>query len=150
MKRCHSTNRRRRGFTLMEVLLVMAILIVLGSLVTYSFITIRKNAMEDAARVQIKALESACGQYQLHVGKMPTTLTDLRARPQGLANPDQWRGPYLQDDVPLDPWGGQYQYEVSTDSYGNLRPVISSNGSDGVKGTADDLSNLKKNNSATG
>ena len=150
MNRSPKTHRRRRGFTLMEVLLVMAILIVLGSLVTYSFITIRKNSLEDAARVQIRTLESACDLYMLHVGTMPTALTDLLQRPQGLANQDSWRGPYLKDNVPLDPWNNQYQYEMGTDMNGNPRPIITSNGSDGVKGTADDLTNLKKNNTATG
>ena len=139
-------NRRKkskRGFTLMEILLVMAILIVLGSLVTFSFITIRKNSMEDACRLQIKAFEGSCDQYFNDVGQMPTQLTDLRNQPQNLAVPEKWRGPYLEEDVPPDPWGNQYEMSVSTDQYGNPLPVITSNGTDGVKGTADDISNVR-------
>ena len=137
-------KREKRGFTLMEILLVMAILIVLGSLVTFSFITIRKNSMEDACRVQINSFVGTCDQYFNDVGQMPVSLNDLRNQPQSLADPTKWRGPYLKEDVPADPWGNQYEIVIQTDQYGNPQPVITSNGTDGVKGTADDISNIRK------
>lgn len=134
-------NRKRRGFTLMEVLLVMAILIILASLVTVGYQAIRKNANRDGAAAQIKALETACMVYLNDVGQLPTDLNDLRQPPQGLSNPDKWRGPYMDTDIPADPWQQPYQYEQTVDQYQNPRPMIYSFGPDMAKGTQDDISN---------
>jgi general secretion pathway protein G len=135
------TGRRRRGFTLMEVLLVLAILVILGSLVTVSFIRIQQNANTDAARSQIKLLEDIVGHYMLAIGTPPTTeqgLEALRNAPSDLRNPAKWQGPYLNKDLPKDPWGGDYQYELIDAKLGTYR--IWSNGPDGQSGSEDDIS----------
>ena len=77
-------RRRRRGFTLMEILLVLAILVVLGSLVTVGYVRIQRNAMIDSAKTQIRMFEQAVGQYRLDVGKYPSGdqgLQSLRLQP---------------------------------------------------------------------
>ncbi len=129
-------RRRRRGFTLMEVLLVLAILVILGSLVGVSIFQMQKNANVKAARAQIDMLEGAISAYQIDVGSFPPTLEGLVAIPGDLKNPAKWSGPYLDKaQLPADPWGNPFQYEVlSADQY-----RIWSWGYDQQSGTADDV-----------
>jgi general secretion pathway protein G len=134
--------RRRRGFTLMEVLLVLAILVILGSLVTVGYMQIQKNAYRDAARNQIKNIENAVMTYALAIGRCPSTeqgLNALREAPSDLKNAKRWAGPYLgkaNEPLPLDPWGNDYQYLEEGDGE-NFK--IWSMGPDGQSGTPDDV-----------
>lgn len=71
-------------------------------------------AFEDAARTQMGLLKSALQQYNLDVGSYPTRrqgLTALIAPPGDLRNPAKWRGPYLENEIPRDPWGNDFLYE---------------------------------------
>lgn len=133
-------NRRRRGFTLMEVLLVLVILAVLGSLAAISVDAINKRANRKAAESQIGLFKTPIQMYQMAVGSYPPTLDALRTAPGDLPNPDKWDGPYLDKTIPLDPWDNQYQYvapgQHNADSYD-----IWSMGPDGVSGTDDDIGN---------
>lgn len=130
----------RRGFTLLEVLLVMAILIILASVVTVSYTAIRQNSQSDGARMNIQALEQGCELYNLDDGRLPSTLNDLIVQPQNVPA-GKWRGPYLKDtQVPMDPWGQEYQYQA-TNVNGVMRPIISSYGPDMGQGGGDDISN---------
>jgi general secretion pathway protein G len=131
--------RRRRGFTLMEVLLVLAILVILGSMVTVGFFKIKQNADKDSAKAQIKLLESGVDMYTLAIGTPPSTqqgLESLLAAPSDIKNPAKWRGPYLnKEQLPMDPWGNPYQYEQTGEDF-----RIWSNGPDGNSGSDDDVS----------
>lgn len=134
-------RRRRRGFTLMEILLVLAILVVLGSLVTFGYVTIQRNAMMDSAKTQIRMFEQAVDMYRLDVGKYPSGdqgLQALRLQPPD-APVNKWRGPYIQVEIPTDPWGNAYQYQEITDSLNQPSFEVTSNGPDGANGTADDI-----------
>lgn len=142
-KRTH--RRRRRGFTLMEILLVLAILVVLGSLVTIGYVTVQKNAYANVARTQIKMLDDAVKLYRLKVGKYPSGdqgLEALRVEPPD-APAGKWQGPHLEIDVPPDPWGNAYIYEETQDQYGEPSFQIMSLGPDGTNGTADDIRQVK-------
>lgn len=130
--------RRRRGFTLMEILLVLAILVILGSIVGVSYNMIRKNALIDSAKTQINLLEQAVNHYQLDVGNYPPTLSELLV--QGDAPQGKWRGPYYAGtQLPLDPWGAEYNYVVDSDGRENERVRIYSNGPDRQEGSGDDV-----------
>ena len=134
-------RRRRRGFTLMEILLVLAILVVLGSLVTFGYVTIQRNAMMDSAKTQIRMFEQAVDMYRLDVGKYPSGdqgLQALRLQPPD-APANKWRGPYIQVEIPADPWGNPYQYQEITDSLNQPSFEVISNGPDGANGTPDDI-----------
>lgn len=132
------TNRRRRGFTLLEVLLVMAILIIMVSVVTVGYNAIQRNAKIDGARMAISQIEKACMAYQLDVGDLPNQLTDLAAQPQGIPA-GKWRGPYMEQ-IPVDPWGNTYTYKTTT--INDLKkPVITSNGQNAAD-PSDDISNI--------
>lgn len=137
MKLRNRLNRRpRRGFTLMEVLVVMAILVVLASTVTFAYLKFFKNAQADSTKQQIAILERACDSYKLDVGVYPGELADLMRQPAN--NTARWRGPYIQaDTVPADAWGQPFTYQADNV---NDRVRISSNGPDGQQGTGDDIS----------
>ena len=141
---CVSRSRRRpAGFTLIEVLLVMVILVTLAAFAVGAYSGIRKQANIDAAGVQIALFEDQLALYELGVRSYPTTdqrLEALRTAPADLVNPDSWAGPYLKKPVPLDPWDNPYQYE----SPGKHNPDscdIWSFGPDGTDGTEDDIDN---------
>ena len=126
---------RRKGFTLLELLLVMAILVVLASMSTYAILQMRSNSLTRSAFIQIKMLEDACTAYKLNVGFFPSTLDDLYTMPSGM-NQVTWSGPYLKDPVPMDPWDKPYTYNADE---AQNRVTIRSNGQDGQQGTADDI-----------
>lgn len=129
----------RRGFTLMEVLLVLAILVVLASLSTVFIRRMQQQAYISAAQTEISNLGSALELYQIDLLSYPDTnqgLQALRQPPAELKNPARWKGPYLKNDIQLDPWGNPYQYQLtSPETF-----VISSAGPDGTPGTEDDIS----------
>ena len=133
-------RRRRDGFTLMEVLLVLIILVVLASLSVGIFTGTRKKANEQAARAQIGALETPIDTFHMHCNQYPGSLSDLRQSPSDTAIASSWGGPYLKKAVGADPWGNQYQYVTpgkhNTDTYD-----IWSHGPDGQAGTEDDIGN---------
>lgn len=142
MRQFRSRRRRRPGFTLIEVLLVLAILVILGSMVGVFIAGMQTGAYEDLAKNQINLFGQQLELYRLHVGSYPQSqqgLEALIAAPPELANPAKWRGPYIQKpQIPLDPWDHPYQYELL--GAGQYR--VWSWGADGVDGTDDDVSNL--------
>jgi general secretion pathway protein G len=105
--------RRDRGFTLIEVLLVLVILVVLASLAVVAYGPIQRRYKIDAAKAQIGLFKTALNTYEFSVGSFPsqqTGLQALRTRPADLQDVSKWDGPYLDSDVPLDPWNQPYQY----------------------------------------
>lgn len=136
-----SHRRARRGFTLIELLLVVLILAILGSAVGVSIFTVRRNAFQRTARAQVAMLEEAAQMYFTEVGQYPQELSGLYTRPSNLPNPDKWQGPYLDKQIPADPWDVPYNYEVQTDEFNRQKIVITSYGPDRQAGTADDVSN---------
>jgi general secretion pathway protein G len=136
-------NRHRRGFTLMEVLLVLVILAVLGSLAALSYDAIRRRADINAAKSQIGLFKTPLQMYQMAVGAFPTTtqgLEALRTSPGDLPDPAKWDGPYLDSPVPLAPWGRAYQY-LSPGTHNADGYDVWSFGPDGISGTEDDIGN---------
>jgi len=136
-------HERRAGFTLMEVLLVLAILGVLMAMVVPGLLGQQKQANIDATKVSIHSLESALKLYALnHDGEYPSTGDGLQALLTAPANDTKWRGPYLDkgNSLPQDAWGNalQYQYPGQHNTNG---PDISSWGPDKTAGTDDDITN---------
>ncbi len=135
-------DRRRqcdRGFTLLEILIVMVIIGLLAGLVAPRYFSQLGQSEIKATRAQISAFEKALDTYRLEVGQYPTTeqgLAALVVRPENIA---KWTGPYLQKEIPLDPWGKPYQYK----SPGERREVdILSLGKDGQPGGAGDAADI--------
>jgi general secretion pathway protein G len=139
MSKRRSSRRQRAGFTLMELLLVLAILVVLGSMVVVAYTNIMADTDRQAAKVQIEMLEEAVKVYQIQLKRLPPSLDALRTPPSDLPNPARWKGPYLDEEIPLDPWGQPYNYAVDGREF-----RIWSVGADGAEGTEDDVDNRQQ------
>lgn len=129
----------QRGFTLLELLVVM---VIIGLLVGYVgpkyFAQIGKSEVK-AARAQIDALEKSLDQYRLDTGHYPATEQGLAALMVKPASEARWSGPYLKKNVPADPWGNPYQYK-SPGEHGEYD--LSSLGKDGQPGGVDEMADI--------
>jgi general secretion pathway protein G len=134
-------TRGRRGFTLLELLVVM---VIIGLLVGYVgpryFSQLGKSEVK-AARAQIDGLAKALDQFRLDNGRYPSTEQGLASLVERPANEPKWSGPYLTKAVPLDPWGTPYVFTIPGEhgeydllSYGK-------DGKPGGEGEAADVTN---------
>ena len=106
-------RRRSSGFTLIELMVVMAILGLLATVVVVNILPSQDKAMREKARTDVALIEQALEMFRLDMARYPTTeegLEALRDAPPGLADPARYRsGGYLKR-LPDDPWGNPYQY----------------------------------------
>jgi len=124
-------ERAHGGFTLIEVLLVVAILGILAAVVVVNVGGRREQAMIDAARTSISALATAVDLYEVDTGRYPSSLQSLLSD-DGSPN---WHGPYIRGNLQMDPWGTAFDYK----SKGSGDYEIRSAGPDMSLGTEDDL-----------
>ncbi len=102
----------RKGFTLLELLVVLVIIGLLAAYVGPRFFSQIGKSEVTTARAQLGAFEKALDAFRIDVGRFPSTeegLGALLAKPGGAA---KWNGPYLRKEVPLDPWGKPYAYRA--------------------------------------
>ncbi len=138
-------SSRRAGFTLLEILIVLAIIGLLAGLAISSSDRIFGNSQEAIARIYVRDSVKTClVRYRIDVGDYPSTAEGLPAllvAPSGKA--DQWHGPYVEapgNHLPADPWGEPYQYRrPGAHNAGSYD--LYSKGPDKVDGTADDIGN---------
>lgn len=102
--------RLQRGFTLLELLVVMVIIGLLAGYVGPKYFAQIGKSEVKAAKAQVDSLEKALDQYRLDVGHYPTSEQGLAALMVQPSGESRWQGPYLKKAVPLDPWGKPYQY----------------------------------------
>lgn len=110
--------RSVRGFTLIEILVVLLIIGLLAGLVAPQILGRVSEARITTARTQIEMLGTALENYKLDNTNYPSTaqgLQALRTRPSGNPQPVNWKGPYLKKAVPSDPWGRPYIYRSPGD-----------------------------------
>ena len=123
--------RSHRGFTLLELLVVMVIIGLLAAYVGPKYFSQIGKSEVKTARAQMVGFEKALQQYRLDVGRFPSTEQGLQALVSKPATVAKWDGPYLEKTLPLDPWGHPYVY-VSPGEHGDVD--ISSTGRDGRPG----------------
>jgi general secretion pathway protein G len=104
--------RRIRGFTLLELLVVMVILGLLAAYVGPRYFSQIGKSERKVAQAQLDAFAKALDQYRLDTGHYPKSEQGLNALAAKPADEPKWDGPYLQKAVPLDPWGRPYLYRV--------------------------------------
>ena len=103
--------KEEKGFTLIELMIVIIILGLLAALVGPKLFGKVGTAKLKAAKAQIELFGTALDALRLDVGRYPTTdegLKALREKPSGMEN---WKGPYLPKEIPNDPWGKPYIYK---------------------------------------
>jgi general secretion pathway protein G len=128
-----------RGFTLLELLVVMVIIGLLASFVGPKFFAQIGKSEVKTALAQMDALEKALDQYRLDVGRYPGSEQGLVALVERPANLQRWAGPYLKKGIPADPWGNPYHYK-SPGEHGEFD--LSSHGKDGQPGGTGEAADL--------
>lgn len=131
---------RQRGVTLIELLLVLVIITALAAIVVPRFAGRSEDARIAAARADIANFGVALDAFEIDMGRYPTTEEGLAVLVRPPMEASKWRGPYLQRDIPNDPWGNPYIYEYP----GRHNPYsydLYSNGPDGQPGGGDDIDN---------
>ncbi len=136
-------NLKRRGFTLVEILVVITIVVLLAGLAITNLNKVLGNSQADVARLFVnQGLKTALVTYRLNLGSYPTTDEGLQALITApSAKADRWRGPYIEGNkIPLDPWSQPYMYRYpgvhNKDGYD-----LWSMGPDQKDGTDDDIGN---------
>lgn len=105
-----SLHLASRGFTLLELLVVILIIGLLTGIVAPRLMGQIERSERTAAKAQIDALDKALDAYRMDMGRYPSANEGLTALVQQPAGDARWRGPYLKGGVPLDPWGTAFQY----------------------------------------
>lgn len=131
MEAARSTGRLRAGFTLLELLVVVAILGLLAAFVGPRYFGQLGKSETGVAAAQVRSFADALDAYRVDMGRYPTTQEGLAAlvdRPTDT----RWRGPYLRKAVPTDPWGRPYVYR--SPGQGGVDYDLLSLGKDGAPG----------------
>lgn len=131
-----------RGFTLLELLVVVVIIGLLAGFVAPRYFGQVGKSEVNVAKAQIDALEKALDQYRLDTGRYPSAEQGLKALVERPANEPKWAGPYLRKEVPLDPWGKPYLYKVPGEKGFDFELLsYGKDGQPGGTGEAADISN---------
>ncbi len=144
-KRSSHSRQPKRGFSFIEVLVVIIILGLLSGVVGVYLFDAAEQAKSDSTKIQIRAFNGALRMYQLHNSRFPSNEQGLKAllsKPEVGLIPERWNGPYLDGkNLPKDGWDNDFQYKSDGKDY-----EIISMGADGVEGGTDldeDISSSK-------
>ncbi len=154
-KRTAIPRRRRRAFTLIELLIVIAILLAIGSLVVVNLIPRGEQAKRDIQRVQLDQIDGAMSQFRLDMDRWPTEEEGLEVLWKREALEDEndyerWRRRYLEDPILKDRWGNELVYRYPGEIRGESFYDLISFGPDGEEGTEDDITNHDRGRDADG
>lgn len=136
-------SQKADGFTYVETLVCLAVILILTLAVTVSAVKMIDRAKETKCRKEMEAFAQALEEYYVDCGRFPSQEQGLDAlwqKPVLYPVPSGWQGPYLSSEIPLDPWGNEYYYRVPGSN--NLPyEIISygSNGESGGEGTEKDI-----------
>ena len=134
----------QKGFTLLELLVVMVIIGLLAGFVGPKYFSQIGKSNVTVAKTQLESFSKALDAYRIDMGRYPSTEEGLVALSVAPVNsPEKWRGPYLSKKIPLDPWGRPYEYRIPGTN--NSEFDLISLGADGkVGGTGDNADILNQ------
>jgi len=134
-------NRRsEKGFSLIELIVVLVILGLLAAVVAPNVYKKLAKGKDQIAKIQIKEIEGALQLYSFDLGRFPASGEGLEALVRNPGNLESWKGPYLAKDLPKDPWGKDYVYRCPG-MHGDYD--LLSYGADGTDGGDDDICSWK-------
>lgn len=139
MKKTIRKHRTGRGFTLIELLVVIVIIAVLAAVIVPQYFARVDDAKRAKAHDDIATLSKLIQTYRMDTGQFPTNdegLAVLEADP----GVNGWKGPYVTNGIPLDPWSNEYVYQSNGDD-SFLIVSFGSDGSEGGEGNAEDIIN---------
>jgi len=145
MKRTRRSTRRV-GFTLIEVLLVIAILLLLAGISVGVYFKIQAGSEIDAARILVEEVAGQVDLFRMHMKRYPSSeegLQELVTEPEDENEAKLWRGPYLKNkQIPKDPWQEEIKYELLEDENAAAPYRVYSTGPDKEDGSEDDISSV--------
>ncbi|MDR3689009.1 MAG: type II secretion system major pseudopilin GspG [Fimbriimonas sp.] len=133
-------NRKIRAFTLIELMVVILILAILAALIVPNVLGRTGQAKVSKATADLATLSNAIDQFRLDCDRYPTTQEGLDALLNAPSGATGWRGPYLKQAIPNDPWGAPYQYSCPGPGGGGYQ--VESYGGDGQPGGTGDNADL--------
>ena len=136
-------RRAARGFTLIEMLVVIAIIALLAGLVGPAVMDRLGGAKSKTAGIQIADLDKSLELFKLDVGRYPTTEEGLESLVKRPGTVNGWTGPYLKGGVPADPWGHPYRYANPGPNGGLEILSLGADGAPGGEGENADIRNSR-------
>jgi|TARA_B110000263_G_scaffold242440_1_gene247913 general secretion pathway protein G len=127
--------KQHSGFSMIELMVVMVIMGLIAGLVGPRLFGRAEIAKVQTAETQIEMMKSAVNLFYLDVGRLPTTVEGLEALVREPSDVDFWRGPYLDNEVPMDPWQNPYRYESTRSGISDFS--LYAYGADGAVGGED-------------
>lgn len=134
-------TQRQRGFTLLELLVVMVIIGLLAGYVGPKYFAQIGKSETKTAKAQIDSLSKALDQFRIDTGHYPTTENGLSVLNFAPSNEPKWQGPYLQKKIPDDPWGKPYLYKMPGEHGDFDLWTLGSDGASGGTNEAVDVNN---------
>ena len=136
--------RGERGFTLMEMLVVLVVLGLIAAVAIPQVMKLLEGAKSKAAKIQLETLSQSLSHYQLDIGAYPTTEQGLKALWQSPGGAEAWNGPYVRQERQLaDPWGRPFIYRSPGQSGDYDLISLGADGKEGGSGDDADLSAIK-------
>lgn len=136
-------KKQQSGFTIVELLVVFAMIALLAGLVGPKVMKALGGAKSKTARIQIKNLEQGLEIFKLDVGRFPSSAEGLSALEGAPGGATGWNGPYMKSGLPKDPWGKDYMYKYPAEGGGFDLYSYGEDGASGGTGENADVHNTK-------
>lgn len=131
----------KKGFTLIEIIIVVIIMSLIAALIVPRLFKKVEKSKQQITKIQITMLENAVKHFKLDTGRYPTTEEGLKALMEKPVNGINWDGPYLEKGLPKDPWSGQYIYVYPGKKYIFEITSLGADGQEGGEGENKDITN---------